>query len=68
MINIMHCYCAHVHVIFYSDDCISLRYDDVGTMDELVEAATEIIVKHNFMQADITSAETGELLVQIERS
>lgn len=66
-INIRHTYCAHVEVIFYPDSH-HLWYKDVGTMDEIAERVCEVMVKHNFACADICSAETGEVLMIIERT
>lgn len=68
-INIRHTYTAHVTVVFYDDDMrISLRYDDCGSMDDITEQICEVLVKHNFAYADVCSAETGEVLMVIERT
>jgi hypothetical protein len=67
-INIRHTHSAHVSVVFYGDDGISLRYDDCGQMDDIAEQVCEVLVKHNFSYADVCSDETGEVLMVIERT
>lgn len=67
-INIRHTYCAHVEIIFYGEDGITLRAKDCGQMDDIAEQICEILVKHNFSYADICSATTGELLMVVERT
>lgn len=68
-INIRHTHVAHVSVVFYDDDAeISLRYDDCSSMDAIAEQVCEVLVKHNFSYADVCSAETGEVLMVIERT
>lgn len=68
-INIRHTYCAHATVVFYDDDVgISLRYDDCSSMDAIAQQACEVLVKHNFSYADVCSAETGEVLMVVERT
>ena len=67
-INIRHTYSAHVEIIFYADDGITLRCNDCGQMDDIAEQVCEVLVKHNFAYADICSAETGEVLMVIERT
>lgn len=68
-INIHHTYCTHVTVVFSDNDTgISLRYDDCGSMDNISEQVCEVLVKHNFSYADVCSAETGEVLMVIERT
>lgn len=68
-INIRHTYATHVSVVFYDDGAgISLRYDDCGSMDDIAEQVCEVLVKHNFAYADVCSAETGEVLMIVERT
>lgn len=67
-INIKHTYSTHVEIIFYSNEGLTLRCRDCGTMDDIAEQICEILVKHNFVSADICSAETGEILMIIERT
>ena len=67
-INIQHVYTTHVDIIFYSNDGLTLRCKDVGTMDDISERVSEILVKHNFVSADVSSAETGEILLIVERT
>ena len=63
-INIRHTYSTHVEIIL---DGI-FRYGATGDLDEIAEIACEYLVKHNFSIADVISAETGELLMVIERT
>jgi hypothetical protein len=37
-------------------------------MDDIAEQVCEVLVKHNFAYADVCSAETGEVLMVIERT
>jgi hypothetical protein len=37
-------------------------------MDDIAEEVTEIVVRHNFEYADVCSAETGEVLMVVERT
>jgi hypothetical protein len=69
-INIRHTYSTHVEIIFYpydDSDC-SLHENTCGNMDDIAEHCCEILVKHNFAGADVCSAETGEVLMVIERT
>ena len=67
-IDIRHIYSTHVEITFYSADGITLRCRDCGQMDDIAERVCEVLVKHNFSYADICSAETGELLMVVERT
>ena len=67
-INIRHTYSTHVEVCYYSDTGYTLRCRDCGQMDDIAEQVSEIIVRHNFEYADVCSAETGEVLMVIERT
>lgn len=68
-INIRHTYNTHVEICYYSDDnYTSLRCHDCGEMDDIAEKVCKILVKHNFSYADVCSAETGEVLMIIERT
>ena len=67
-INIRHTYNTHVTILLYTEDNIILRYDDCGLMDDIQEQVCELLVKHNFVSADVCSAETGEILMVIERT
>ena len=67
-INIRHTYNAHVEICFYTDGGYTLRCHDCGEMDDIAEKVCEILVKHNFVSADVCSAETGEVLMIIERT
>lgn len=67
-INIHHTYNTHVEIIFYADNGVRMRANDCGMMDDISEEVCDILVKHNFTQADVCSAETGEILMIIERT
>lgn len=67
-INVRHTYRTHVEVCYYTEDGYTLRCRDCGQMDDIAEEVCEILVKHNFSYADVCSAETGEILMSIERT
>lgn len=67
-INTYYVYTAHVTCHFFTDDGEILRCEDCGIMDDIHERVCEILVKHNFRDADICSAETGEVLMVVTRS
>lgn len=69
MINIQHVYTAFVEVIYLDKvtNC-GLHESTCGTMDDIAEHVCDVLVKHNFTSADICDANTGELLMVIERS
>lgn len=69
-ITIEHTYSTSVEIIYYSceNDTLGLHEKTVGTMDDVSEHICEILVKHNFVGADVCSAETGEVLMIITRS
>ena len=69
MIKIEHLYCTHVYIIYYFDgDPYTFDQTIVGTMDEIAEMVSDVLVKGNFNSADVCSAETGEILMNITRS
>ena len=67
-INIRHTYNTQVEVCYYTDSGYTLRYRNCGDMDGIAERVCEVLVKHNFSYTDICSAETGEVLMVIERT
>lgn len=67
-INIRHTYNTHVEICYYSDTGYTLRCRSCGQMDDIAEEVTEIVVRHNFEYADVCSAETGGVLMVIERT
>ncbi len=67
-IIIRHTHNEHVQITFYSEEGLTLRCNDCGTMDDISEQVSEVLIKHNFAYADVCSAETGELLMTIERT
>jgi hypothetical protein len=64
MIIIQHTYTTHTEVIFDQD----FRMPLVGTMDDIAESVCDEMVKHKFHHADVCDAETGEILMIIDRS
>jgi len=67
-IHTYYIYTTHVTCRFYTADGETLRCDDYGTLDDIHERACNILVKHNFINADVCSSETGEILMVIERT
>ena len=67
-INIRHTHSAHVEITFYAEDGITLRCRDCGQMDDIAEHVCVNLVQHKFVSADVCSAETGEVLMIIERT
>lgn len=67
-INIKHTYTTHVDIHYYSEDGHTLHCRDCGDMDSIAEHVCEVLIKHNFSYSDVCSAETGEVLMTIERS
>ena len=67
-ITIKHTYSTNVEIHYYTDSGYTLRCRDCGQMDDIAEEISEIVVKHNFKYADVCSAETGEVLMVIERT
>jgi len=66
-INTYHIYTAHVTCRF-SANGITLYCNDYGTLDDIHERVCEILVKHNFTDADVCSDETGEVLMVVTRT
>lgn len=73
-INIHHTYTTDVDILYYVSDYdvgkvpYHLDVRMVGTMDDIAERVCINLVKHNFVSADVCSAETGEVLMVIERT
>ena len=68
-LHVKHTYSTHVE-ISYLDPIgnYSLKENQCGNMDELAEHMCEVIVKHNFTLADACDANTGELVLTVERA
>lgn len=64
MITIQHTYTTHTEVIFDQD----FRMSSVGTMDDIAECVCNEMMEHKFHHADVIDAETGEVLMVIDRS
>lgn len=67
-IIIKHIYSTNVEIHYYTDNGQVLFCSDCGQMDDIAEEVSEIIVKHNFKYANVCSAETGKVLMIIERT
>ena len=67
-IHVRHTYCTHVEIIFQSADGVGLHEATVGDMDEILEHVCDVLVHHGFSHADVCSAETGEILMEVERT
>ena len=67
-INIQHTYCTHVEIMYTATHGAYLREATVGSMDEIQEHVCEVLIKHNFTHADVCSAETGEVLMIVDRT
>ena len=67
-INTYYVYTTHVTCRFFTNDGEVLRCDDCGTLDDIHDRVCEILVKHNFTDADVCSAETGEVLMVVQRT
>ena len=73
-INIYHTHCEHVEILYYisdkNEDKVPYHLDErmVGTMDDITEHVCVNLVQHKFISADVCSAETGEVLMIIERT
>lgn len=66
-ITIQHLYSTKVYVIFYFHNGLTICCSDGGILDDIIERATESIVKHDFRTAEIFQEDTGEILAIIER-
>lgn len=67
MIKIEYTYSVHATVLFYGEDGITFRYNDNGSIGDIVERATDAIFTHNFTNADITDSNTDEVLATVTR-
>lgn len=68
-IYIEHIYTTHVEISFLDrDNNFALKEQTCGSMDEIAEHVCEVLVKHNFVSADVCSAETGEILMFVTRT
>lgn len=67
-LHIRHTYCTHVVIYYDRDDYEDLSERLCDNMDDIAEYVCERLIKHNFSRADICSAETGEVLMVVERT
>lgn len=64
-INIRHTYTTPVEITYNS--VMSQHIDDLN-LDEIAEVVTAHMVAHHFDWADVCAANTGEVLMTIERT
>ena len=68
-INIQHTYTTRVDIYYHCNGYgYALNSEDCDNMDNIAERVCKVLVRHNFSYADVCSAETGEVLMKIERS
>lgn len=62
--NIQHTYCTHVNVEYDNE----FNVHACGSMDEIQEDVMLSMVRHEFTHADVCDANTGEVLMIIDRT
>lgn len=67
-INVRRTLNLNTEIYFYGEEGYILRCMDNGEMDDIAERVCEILVKHHFSYAEVFSATSGELIMEIERS
>ena len=67
-ITIQHTYSTSVRICYYSKEGTTFFQNDSGTLDDITERTIDMIVKYNFIYVDVCDAETGEVLMIIERT
>ena len=67
-INTYYVYTTRVSCRFFTGDDEILHCEDCGTLDKIHDRVCEILIKHNFTDADVCSTETGEVLMVIKRT
>lgn len=67
-LNTSYPYTTCVICDFYTEDGISLRCNDCGSLDDIHGKICEILIKHNFDYVDVCSADTGEVLMIVQRT
>lgn len=67
-ISIHHTYSTSAEVLYYTKTGYTLHCRVYGQMDDIAEQVCDILVNHDFSRADVCSAETGEILMVIERT
>ncbi len=68
-IIIQHTYATGVEIVYSDENSNSdFRENTYDTMDEIAEHVCEMLIKHQFDNADVCSTETGEILMIIKRS
>lgn len=67
-IIIKHTYSTTVEISFMGDDQWAFRQKMTGTMDGISEHVCEMLIAHKFNSADVMDANTGEIIMQVERT
>ena len=67
-IIIKHTHSASVEIQFMGKDGYTFRQRITGTMDDLTEHVCDMFTEHSFTSADVYDANTGEILMQLERT
>ena len=67
-IIIKHTYSTNVEISFIGDDQYTFRQRTSGRMDDIAEHVCEMLIAHKFNAADVMDADTGEVIMQVERT
>ena len=67
-INVQHIHSTHCEITYTGKNDEQLYENMTATMDDIQEEAITILVKHDFISAHVCDANTGELLMIIERT
>ena len=65
---IKHTYFTTVEISFMGDDQYTFRQRTSGSMDDIAEHVCEMFIAHKFNAADVMDADTGEIIMQVERT
>lgn len=67
-IHVQHTYSTHVDIIYRAQDGAGLNEYTCGSMDDILEHICDVLVHHNFNNADVCDAETGEVIMIVTRT
>lgn len=68
-INIRHVFCTHVDIYYTSSRNETRLHEHMcNDMDEIAEHVCDILINHNFTNADVYDSSTGEILMIVERT
>ena len=67
-IIIKHTYSTNVDIVFSSEDGYNFHQKMIGSMDDIAEHVCDMFVAHKFTAADVCDANTGEVLMILERT